>query len=195
MALIAPHASILEAGVDEAGRGPLVGAVVAAAVILPADFADSRLKDSKKMNEAMRIELEEIIKFRAIAWAIGEASHTEIDSINILQATYLAMNRAIDGLTITPRRLLIDGNRFQTECGIEYQTIVGGDNKFMSIAAASVLAKNHRDRLLCDLHTQYPHYGWDSNKGYPTEAHRKAIAVHGLSPYHRRSFKVQDLKK
>lgn len=182
-------ADILEAGVDEAGRGPIAGPVVAAAVIMPVDFRDVRLRDSKKMSERDRDALEPIIKLRAIAWSVAEASEVEIDELNILNATFLAMNRAIEALGVKPELLLIDGNRFRSSLGIEYQCFVGGDDRYMSIAAASVLAKTARDRKMRLLHALHPHYNWAKNKGYPTLAHKQAVAEFGVTEFHRKTFR------
>lgn len=177
-----------EAGCDEAGRGCLAGPVVAAAVILPTDFDHPLLNDSKKMTPAKRDILAVIIKEQAIAYAIGQASPDEIDTINILQASFLAMHRAISQLHQIPGLLLIDGNRFKPYPDIPHQCIVGGDGLYRSIAAASILAKTQRDELMEALHTDFPHYSWNRNKGYPTPAHKKAIAQHGITTHHRKSF-------
>lgn len=181
----------IEAGVDEAGRGPIAGPVVAAAVILPAGFFDVRLRDSKKMKERDRIAVAEVIREQAVAYGVGSASEAEIDQINILQATFLAVNRAITALCVRPELLLVDGNRFKTDSGIEYECIVGGDDKYMSIAAASVLAKTVRDEYMARLGVEFPQYDWAINKGYPTPAHKAAVALHGRSPHHRASFKIK----
>lgn len=183
---------VLEAGVDEAGRGCLAGPVVAAAVILPDDFYHPLLNDSKKMTEKNRELLQEVIKGEALAYCIAEASAEEIDQINILQATFLAMHRAIEGLKLKPGFLLIDGNRFKDYKEVPHQTIVEGDGKFLHIAAASVLAKTHRDSLMKKLHTEFEIYGWDKNKGYGTEIHRKAIETVGISCYHRKTFTLKN---
>lgn len=180
--------NLLEAGCDEAGRGCLAGPVVAAAVILPKSFKHDLLDDSKKMSEKSRFLLEPIIKEKAIAFGIGIVSHDEIDQMNILNASFLAMHRAIDGLKVIPEFLLIDGNRFKKYHEVEHACIIKGDGKFQAIAAASVLAKVHRDRLMDELHHEYPSYGWNANKGYPTENHRSAIKKIGPSPYHRLTF-------
>ncbi len=181
-------ASSIEAGCDEAGRGCLAGPVTAAAVILPSDFENPMLNDSKQLSAKQREDLREIIIKQALAWAVAHASVEEIDQINILNASFLAMHRAIDRLGIRPELLLIDGNRFKPYNGIPHRCIVHGDAIYMSIAAASVLAKTERDRLMCELHQHYPNYHWQSNKGYPTEAHRRAIKQYGLSEHHRKSF-------
>lgn len=180
--------SPMEAGVDEAGRGCLCGAVFAAAVILPDDFYHPLLNDSKKMTEKHRHTLREIIENNALAWSVAQVSAAEIDQINILNATFRAMNMAIDQLKIKPTRLLIDGNRFRTENPTEHHCIIGGDALYTSIAAASVLAKTHRDQYMMQLDSEYPEYGWAKSKGYPTAAHRVAIARLGTTPYHRLTF-------
>ncbi len=178
----------VEAGCDEAGRGCLAGPVVAAAVILPAGFENELLNDSKILNEKNRDALRVIIEKQALAWAVGWVSHQEIDEINILNASFLAMHRAIDQLTIQPELLLIDGNRFNAYRDIPHQCIIKGDGKYMSVAAASVLAKTHRDEYMRKLHQQFPEYGWDTNKGYPTLKHKKAIQQLGFTPFHRKTF-------
>ena len=179
----------IEAGLDEVGRGCLAGPVVASAVILPKDFTLPSLRDSKKLNAEKRAELELVIKDKAIAWAIAECSPAEIDKWNILNASIQAMHRAIDLLDIIPELLLIDGNKFKPYKYIPYTCIIKGDDKYLSIAAGSVLAKNYRDNLMCGLASQYPEYSWDKNVGYPTKAHKKAIEAYGLTPYHRLTFK------
>lgn len=178
----------LEAGVDEVGRGCLAGPVVAAAVILPQNYRHPLLNDSKKLTRKVREELRQIVLQDAVAWAIGEASPAEIDQINILNATYLAMHRALEALHTQPEYLLIDGNRFKPYQALPYSCIVKGDGKFLSIAAASVLAKTHRDSLMCRLAEVHKHYGWEQNAGYPTKQHREGIAAHGITEYHRQSF-------
>lgn len=180
----------IEAGCDEAGRGCLAGAVYAAAVILPPDFRNELLNDSKQLTEKQRYALRGVIEREASAWAIGIVSPEEIDKINILNASFLAMHRAIDGLKIRPEHLLIDGNRFNPYQGVPYTTVVKGDGKYMSIAAASVLAKTYRDDYMNRLHEEFPVYDWVHNKGYPTPKHRSAIAEHGITPYHRKSFNL-----
>ena len=179
---------LIEAGCDEAGRGCLAGAVYAAAVILPPDYHNETLNDSKQLTEKQREALRPVIENEAISWAIGIVSPEEIDRINILKASFLAMHRAIEQLKIVPDHLLIDGNRFTSYPGISHTTIVKGDGKYLSIAAASVLAKTHRDEYMNRLNAEYPGYLWDRNKGYPTEAHREAIRKLGTTPYHRKSF-------
>ncbi len=180
----------IEAGCDEAGRGCLAGAVYAAAVILPPDFKNEMLNDSKQLTEKQRYALRSVIEESALAWAVGIVSPEEIDQINILNASFLAMHRAIDQLKIRPEHLLIDGNRFNPYPGIPHTTIVKGDGKYLSIAAASILAKTYRDDYMNQLHQEYPVYDWDHNKGYPTKKHRAAIAAHGISPYHRKSYNL-----
>jgi ribonuclease HII len=178
----------VEAGCDEAGRGCLAGPVVAAAVILPDDFFHPLLTDSKQMSEGQRDILRPFIETHASAWAVGVVSESEIDEINILNASFLAMHRALDQLTIRPTRLLIDGNRFRKYQEIEHHCIIKGDGKMSAIAAASVLAKTYRDEWMMRLDKEFPTFGWKTNKGYPTPAHRKAIASEGASPYHRMTF-------
>lgn len=191
------QAGRLEAGCDEAGRGCLAGPVFAAAVILPPDIEQriasgesglSLLNDSKQLTEKQRYQLRPIIEKEALAWAIGVCTHEEIDRLNILKASIEAMHRAVRTLTIRPEFLLIDGNRFYPFEDIPHQTIVKGDGKMMSIAAASILAKTYRDDFMVKLHDEYPYYDWKTNKGYPTKKHRAGIAQHGASPYHRMSF-------
>lgn len=178
----------LEAGCDEAGRGCLAGPVVAAAVILPSGFENELLNDSKELTEKERNLLRPIIESQALAFAIGVVSHTEIDTINILNASFLAMHRAISQLIPVPEHLLIDGNRFNPYPKIQHTCIIKGDGKLLPIAAASVLAKTFRDDLMTNLHYQFPQYAWNRNKGYPTKAHRLAIRETGPSPYHRMTF-------
>lgn len=180
----------IEAGCDEAGRGCLAGAVYAAAVILPPDFKNEMLNDSKQLTEKQRYALRSVIEESALAWAVGIVSPEEIDQINILNASFLAMHRAIDQLKIRLEHLLIDGNRFNPYPNIPHTTIVKGDGKYLSIAAASILAKTYRDDYMNQLHREYPVYDWDHNKGYPTKKHRAAIAEHGISPYHRKSYNL-----
>ena len=176
--------NILEAGCDEAGRGCLAGSVFAAAVILPPDFKNEILTDSKKLTEKKRYELRPIIEKEALAWAVGIVEPKEIDKINILNASFLAMHRAIEQLKIEPEYLLIDGNRFKPYKKIPYSTIVKGDATYLSIAAASILAKTYRDDYMNELHTLYPQYDWNNNKGYPTKKHRQGIKEFGVTPYH-----------
>lgn len=182
--------NIIEAGCDEAGRGCLAGAVYAAAVILPKDFESELLNDSKQLTERQRYALREVIEHEALAWAVGVCSPEEIDKINILNASFLAMHRAVDQLSILPQHLLIDGNRFKKYQDIPHTTVVKGDGKYMSIAAASILAKTYRDDYMNRLHAEYPYYDWDHNKGYPTRKHRTAIAERGTTPYHRMTFNL-----
>lgn len=184
------NADQIEAGCDEAGRGCLAGAVYAAAVILPKDFRNEQLNDSKQLTEHQRYALRSVIEREALAWAIGIVSPEEIDRINILNASFLAMHRAIDALSLRPQHLLIDGNRFKKYQDLPHTTVVKGDGKYLSIAAASILAKTYRDDYMNRLHEEYPVYGWDKNKGYPTRQHRAAIAAHGTTPYHRMTFNL-----
>lgn len=180
----------IEAGCDEAGRGCLAGPVTAAAVILPENFSNDVLNDSKQLTERQRDALRPIIEREAVAWAVAFVSPQEIDEINILKASFLAMHRAVAALKVRPEALLIDGNRFTPYAGIPHTCIVKGDGKMMSIAAASVLAKTHRDEYMRRIATEYPQYGWEVNKGYPTKAHREAIARFGATVYHRASFRL-----
>lgn len=184
------HKDLVEAGCDEAGRGCLAGAVYAAAVILPPDYRNDTLNDSKQLTEKQRYRLREVIERDALSWAVGIVSPEEIDAINILNASFLAMHRAIGNLSIRPQHLLIDGNRFKPYAGIPHTTVVKGDGKYLSIAAASVLAKTYRDDYMDGLDKTYPAYGWQKNKGYPTKAHRDAIRLYGVTPYHRKSFNL-----
>lgn len=178
----------IEAGCDEAGRGCLAGPVVAAAVILPPDFKNDLLNDSKQLSERQRNILRPIIENEALAWSVVMVEPEEIDRINILKASIIGMHRAVDNLNIRPQHLLIDGNKFYPYPGIEHTTIVKGDGKYMSIAAASILAKTHRDEYMMKMAEKYPCYLWSKNKGYPTKEHRQAILQFGLSPLHRRTF-------
>lgn len=182
--------AVVEAGCDEAGRGCLAGAVYAAAVVLPSDYCNAELNDSKQLSESRRYALREVVQRDALAWAVGVVTPEEIDRINILQASFLAMHRAIDQLQVRPEHLLIDGNRFRPYPDIPHTTVVKGDGKYLSIAAASILAKTYRDDYMNELDRQYPAYGWRQNKGYPTREHRSAIALHGPTPYHRQSFQL-----
>ena len=179
---------LLEAGCDEAGRGCLAGSVFAAAVILPPDFHHPLLNDSKQMSERQRNLLRGIIEQEALAWSVQEVTAARIDEINILNASIEGMNLAVEALSLRAEFLAIEGNRFRTQLGIPFQCVVKGDGKYANIAAASVLAKTHRDEYMMRLHEEYPHYNWKSNKGYPTRDHRLAIREFGLSPYHRLSF-------
>lgn len=181
---------LVEAGCDEAGRGCLAGPVFAAAVILPKDFKAGELNDSKKLNHKQREALRIIIEKEAIAWAVAEVDHLEIDKINILNASFLAMHRAIEKLTRRPEYLVIDGNRFKAYPEIPHACIVKGDGKYLNIAAASILAKTHRDAYMEQIAEEYPVYQWKQNKGYPTIVHRNAALAHGLSPYHRKTFSI-----
>ena len=181
---------VIEAGCDEAGRGCLTGDVYAAAVILPPDFQNELLNDSKQLNEAQRYQLREIIEREATAWAVDIVTAEEIDKINILRASILAMHRAIDGLKVRPEHLLVDGNKFTPYPGITHNTVVKGDATYMSIAAASILAKTYRDDYMLRIAEEYPMYDWKSNKGYPTAKHRAAIREYGTTPYHRMTFNL-----
>ncbi len=182
------EANRIEAGCDEAGRGCLAGSVFAAAVILPPDFKNDDLNDSKQLSEKERYALRPVIEKEAIAWAVGIVTPEEIDKINILKASFLAMHRAIDQLQVRPEHLLIDGNRFTPYPDIKHTTVVKGDGKYLSIAAASILAKTYRDDYMDELAKEYPDYHWTENKGYPTKAHREAIRTIGITPYHRKTF-------
>ncbi len=180
----------IEAGCDEAGRGCLAGSVYAAAVILPDDYQNDLLNDSKQLTEKRRYQLREIIQRDAIAWAVGIVTPEEIDKINILNASILAMHRALDQLMIRPEAIIVDGNRFKPYQQIPHTTIVKGDGKYLSIAAASILAKTYRDDYMNHLAEEYPQYDWLSNKGYPTKKHREAIKQYGITPYHRKSYNL-----
>ena len=180
--------ALSEAGCDEAGRGCLAGSVYAAAVILPRDYENAALNDSKQVSAKKRYELRAEIEREAVAWALGVATPEEIDRYNILYASIMAMHRALDALSVRPDHIIVDGNRFQPYRNVPAHTVVKGDGKYLSIAAASILAKTYRDDYMLDLHRQYPHYGWDHNAGYPTKEHREAILRHGITPVHRRSF-------
>jgi ribonuclease HII len=182
----------IEAGCDEAGRGCLAGPVFAAAVILPKDFECEKLNDSKQLTEKERYNLRPLIEERALAWAVGIVDHKEIDKINILNASFLAMQRAVASLKIRPQHLLIDGNRFKKYEDIPHTCVVKGDGKLLPIAAASVLAKTYRDDYMEKLHREYPLYDWDHNKGYPTKKHRLAIKTYGVTPYHRLTFNLTE---
>lgn len=187
-----PHyySNLIEAGCDEAGRGCLAGSVYAAAVILPKDYDNPLLNDSKKLTEKRRKVLRDQILRDAEAWAVGVVTPEEIDKINILNASFLAMHRALDQLSIRPEAVIVDGNRFNPYHDLPYTTIVKGDGKYQSIAAASILAKTFRDEYMDSLANEYPYYDWQKNKGYPTKAHREGIRVHGPSPYHRMSYNL-----
>lgn len=184
------HEDFVEAGCDEAGRGCLAGSVYAAAVILPRDFENELLNDSKQLTEKQRYALRKVIEREALAWAVGIVTAQEIDEMNILNASFLAMHRAVDQLKIRPEHLLIDGNRFKAYADIPHTTVVKGDGKYLSIAAASVLAKTYRDDYMNALHQEFPVYDWNQNKGYPTKKHRLAIEKQGPSPYHRMTFRL-----
>ena len=179
-----------ECGCDEAGRGCLAGPVVAAAVVLPSGFVCQELNDSKQLTEKERERLRSVIETQSLAWAVALVDNNEIDEINILNASILAMHRAIDKLSIRPEFIIVDGNKFKPYQDIPYETIVKGDSKFLSIAAASVLAKTHRDELMQKLHEKYPHYDWNKNKAYPTKKHRKAIREFGVTPFHRLTYRL-----
>ncbi|MEI6750835.1 MAG: ribonuclease HII [Bacteroidales bacterium] len=183
---------IIEAGCDEAGRGCLAGPVFAAAVILPYDYRNSRINDSKKLSAAKREDLRREIEKDSLAWCVASADHSEIDKINILNASILSMHRALDGLKLKPGLLLIDGNRFKPYQNIEHKCIIRGDSCYLSIAAASILAKTYRDEFMVELSQKFPQYGWSRNKGYPTSEHRNALLRLGYSPYHRRSFVLKE---
>jgi len=189
--LLAFDSNKIEAGCDEAGRGCLAGPVIAAAVILPSNFKNAMLDDSKKLTEKKRYALREVIEEEALAWAVGIVSPEEIDKINILNASFLAMHRAIDQLKVRPEQLLIDGNRFNPYPNTPHHCIIKGDGKYLAIAAASVLAKTYRDDLMLEMHETHPLYDWNSNKGYPTKKHRLAIREHGITLHHRKSFGFQ----
>jgi len=184
------HSGVIEAGCDEAGRGCLAGPVYAAAVILPPDFSNDILNDSKQLTEKKRYQLREIIEKEALAWAVGIVDNHEIDEINILRASILAMHRALDQLKIRPQEIIVDGNRFYKYKNLPHTTIVKGDGKYMSIAAASVLAKTYRDDFMLKIHEEYPMYHWDKNKGYPAKVHREAIRQYGTTPYHRLTYNL-----
>lgn len=184
------HQGLIEAGCDEAGRGCLCGPVACAAVILPPDFKCEELNDSKQLSEKKRDALRPLIEENAIAWAVVMVPPREIDEINILNASILGMHRALDQLRITPQHILVDGNRFKPYKNIPHTTVVKGDATFMSIAAASILAKTHRDELMMKLAQEFPGYSWEVNKGYPTKAHRKAIENLGITPHHRKTFRL-----
>ncbi len=190
--MLLPHYydGLVEVGCDEAGRGCLAGSVYAAAVILPPDYENSELNDSKKLTARRRRLLRETIERDAVAWAVGVVTPEEIDSINILNASILAMHRALDKLKVRPQAVIVDGNRFKPYCDLPYTTIVKGDGKYLSIAAASILAKTYRDDYMDRLAEEYPAYDWLSNKGYPTKKHREAIRREGITPYHRRTFNL-----
>ena len=184
------YESLIEAGCDEAGRGCLAGSVYAAAVILPPDYQNELLNDSKKLTAKKRYALREEIERDAIAWAVGIVTPEDIDKINILNASFLAMHRALDQLQVRPEAVIVDGNRFKPYQDLPSTTIVEGDGKYLSIAAASILAKTYRDDYMLSLAEEYPQYDWQSNMGYPTKKHRQAIREHGITPYHRKSYNL-----
>ena len=184
------HSGVIEAGCDEAGRGCLAGPVYAAAVIMSPDFRNDILNDSKQLTEKKRYQLREIIEREALAWAVGIVDNHEIDEINILRASSLAMHRALDQLKVRPEEVIVDGNRFYKYRNLPHTTIVKGDGKYMSIAAASILAKTYRDDFMLKIHKEYPQYHWDKNKGYPAKVHREAIRQYGTTPYHRMSYNL-----
>ena len=184
------YEGLVEAGCDEAGRGCLAGSVYAAAVILPVGYKNELLNDSKQLTEKRRYELREIIERDAVAWAVGIVTPEEIDKINILNASILAMHRALDQLKVRPEAVIVDGNRFKKYKDLPHTTIVKGDGKYLSIAAASILAKTYRDDYMNQLAEEYPQYDWRSNKGYPTKKHREAIRQYGTTPYHRMSYNL-----
>lgn len=184
------YKGLVEAGCDEAGRGCLAGSVYAAAVILPEDYKNEALNDSKQLTAKRRYELRDEIERDALAWAVGIVTPSEIDEINILNASILAMHRALDGLRLRPEAIIVDGNRFKPYNFIPYTTVVKGDGKYLSIAAASILAKTYRDDYMDRLALEYPQYDWIDNKGYPTRKHRQAIAEYGITEYHRKTFRL-----
>lgn len=183
------YKNIFEAGTDEAGRGCLAGPVTAAAIILPEGFSNDILNDSKQLSHSKRDVLREILEQQALSFSVCHVFQDEIDEINILNASFLAMHRALDAMTQAPSFILVDGNRFNPYPNIGHECIVKGDGKYMSIAAASILAKTHRDEYMAKIHEEFPMYNWKKNKGYPTKEHREAIKQYGLSPYHRKSFR------
>ncbi len=186
---------LTEAGCDEAGRGCIAGPVFAAAVILPKNYQNELLNDSKKLSHKQRMALREIILKDALDYAVASVDNYEIDKINILNASYLSMHKAIEQLKLKPELLLIDGNRFKNQTQIPHQCIVKGDGKYLSIAAASILAKTYRDDFMAQIHSEYPHYKWNENKGYPTLVHKRAVAEHGTSSYHRLTFNMTEQLK
>ena len=190
--MLEPHfyTDLIEAGCDEAGRGCWAGSVYAAAVILPSDYDNPEFNDSKKLTEKKRYLLREQVQRDAVAWAIGVVTPDEIDKINILNASFLAMHRALDQLKVRPEAVIVDGNRFKPYHDLPYTTIIKGDGRYQAIAAASILAKTYRDDYMAELAIQYPQYDWQSNKGYPTKKHREAIKNYGITPFHRRSYNL-----
>lgn len=189
------HEGLVEAGCDEAGRGCLAGDVYAAAVIFPKDYQNPDINDSKQLTDAKRKLLREQIERDALAWAVGIVTAKEIDEINILRASILAMHRALDALKLRPEAIIIDGNKFYPYQQLPYKTVVKGDGKYLSIAAASILAKTYRDDYMDRIHEEYPFYGWNKNKGYPTKEHRQGIKEHGTSPYHRMSYNLLGIQE
>ncbi len=189
---IGMHENTVEAGCDEAGRGCLAGPVFAAAVILPPDFQNNYLTDSKKLTPNLRYELRSVIEREALAYVVAMCSVGEVDEMNILWASVEAMHRALAGLTINPEHILVDGNHFLPFKAIPYTCVVGGDSKYLSIAAASILAKTYRDDYMIKLHEEYPEYDWKQNKGYPTRYHRESIQLYGITKHHRKSFSIKD---
>lgn len=189
------HEGYIEAGCDEAGRGCLAGSVYAAAVIFPKDYHNNDINDSKQLTDARRKQLRDVIERDALAWAVGIVTAEEIDKINILRASILAMHRALDGLKVRPEAVIVDGNKFIPYRQLPYQTVVKGDGKYLSIAAASILAKTFRDDYMDKLHEEYPYYGWNKNKGYPTREHRMGIKTHGITPYHRKSYNLLGIEE
>ena len=183
--------NLIEAGCDEAGRGCLAGPVFAAAVVLPKNYQNPRINDSKQLTEKQRLALRAEIENDALAWAVAQVDNNDIDKMNILAASMHAMNLAVQQLSLKPQYLLIDGNRFYNETDISYRFFVKGDARFLSIAAASILAKTYRDEFMTKIHNEYPQYNWNKNKGYPTKYHYQAIAEFGITPYHRKSFTLQ----
>ncbi|OQX78840.1 MAG: ribonuclease HII [Bacteroidetes bacterium 4484_249] len=186
---------LIEAGCDEAGRGCLAGPVFASAVILPKDFKNDLLNDSKKLTHSQRLFLRDIILKQAVSWAVAGVDNNKIDEINILNASILAMHHAVDKLSVTPQFLLIDGNRFKDYKQIPHQCFVKGDGRYLSIAAASILAKTYRDEFMEKAHLEFPEYKWNKNKGYPTPEHKRAISSNGITPYHRKSFRLNEQLK
>jgi len=186
------RSDLIEAGCDEAGRGCLAGPVVAAAVILPVGFKNKWINDSKQLSEKKRNELRQVIENESLSWAVAFVDNDEIDKINILNASFMAMNRAVEKLLTVPQHLIIDGNRFKNNTSIPYTCIVKGDTKFLSIAAASILAKTHRDEYMLQVHALYPEYNWAQNKAYPTKMHRNAIVEFGVSSLHRKTFRLYE---
>lgn len=184
--------NLIEAGCDEAGRGCLAGSVYAAAVILPEDYENAELNDSKQLSAARRYKLREVVERDALAWAVGVVTPEEIDKLNILNASILAMHRALDALKVRPQAVIVDGNRFKPYRDLPYTTIIKGDGRYLSIAAASILAKTYRDDYMDEQAKLYPQYDWLSNKGYPTRKHREAIREYGITPIHRRTFHLLD---